>query len=167
MRFFNEFIKINMANKYGKEIKYNEEFMPLGILRPTTEIDNGIYSIKLDKEESLVERIIQLDITRPSTLLYHSKKINDRFIDCNQELNLRGISAIVENFKNNNLMMNLEISKEIEEKLHTPHNEQDSEKIIRDSLKMSGFITKIKHVERKLDLKKHKTHKISWGGIEI
>lgn len=161
-REFNlRFCSQEISNKFGQRVHFDQSLKPLGIARKLFESEGPLKSIKHSKEESLIRRMIDLQIGRPSTFVYHSEKIGRKFIDSKNKLNTRGLSAIVENSKIGNRLLDIKVSQNIERDLHTLHNEGDSEEIIKKSLIDSGYLEPEKGTSKKISRKR--VHNISWG----
>lgn len=159
------FIQQKITTKYGKEASFDETFKPLGVNRHPHEKNERYVSIRHSKEESLIRRMIDLGIGRPSTLIYHSNKIGSAFINDKNKLNSRGISAVIENAKAGNRLLDIENAKKIEENLLSRHSEVESENVLKEALKSSGHA--IEDVDRPKQKPKPKRHSISWGDIGI
>lgn len=159
-----KFHEQEISNQFGKRMVFDEALKPLGVLRPLSDKERNLRSIKHSKEEALIERLIKNELARPSTLVYHSNKIGSKFIDSNNRLNARGVSAIIENSKIGNRLLEIEVAQNIERSLHTLHSDLDSDKVLRRSLEESGL--KAENPSEKKASRK-RSHQISWGGIGV
>lgn len=145
-----------ISNNKGAYKDFDEILKPLGITRKNIEGNEAIKIIKHSRSESIINRMIKLDIGRPSTLVKHSKKITSKFINEKLQLNNRGLSALIENHKKNNRLLDINVSKKIEQRLHA-YNGQSIEERIYEAINNLGSSNSIQNKPRE-----HQNY-FNWG----
>lgn len=159
-----EFKESTISNQHGKHMPFDERLKPLGVSRSLYKKEKSALIVKHSKDEAIINRLTSLGIGRPSTIVYHSSKIASKYINDDSILNSRGISAIIENKKANNRMLEIDVALKIEEDLHSPHTIKESEGILINSLNRSGnaVIKSTSDISPKESKKTHK-HLFNWS----
>lgn len=150
-----------LTNSSDHYFKYDDEFLPLGLC-VESEKKESLQVIYLSQRESLIERMIEEDLARPSTLVHHSKKFAKNFLS-DFTLNKKGISAINENRRENHPLLSPEISREIESHLHS-YDSDNSTSQVKKAIKKSHFRSKSRY-QFETKEQKNLEHIINWPKI--
>jgi len=124
----------------GRRLSLNNEMNPLGFLSKTKTRKNC--SLKtISNDQKVLAKMIEINIGRPSTYAYHSKKIGGRFLNKEGGLNSLGLDSIVHAKKFAPGLINPKISIKIENDLHFQGgtiNERVNSAIIHSGIKNSS-----------------------------
>lgn len=157
-----DFREDELENSYGKRSKYDDVFLPLGIKAESRSSGNAIVR-KYTPQVSLIERMIQIGVSRPSTLISQAQKIAKNFLS-GHKVNKKGSSAINENRRENHPLLNAATARGIEEDLHQSHNRNDTAMVLASALNKSHFQGRNDYATKR-QVNVIKEHTINWPGL--
>lgn len=148
-----------LENEKGHRSKYDNEFLPLGI-KVQSEPGQNSSVLKLSQQASIISRMVDEGLSRPSTMVLHSKKVAQRFLS-GHKINKKGIAAINENRRENHPLLSPATARGIESDLHQSTTEKTTTDAIVDALNKSYFKGR-KSFKTERDINATKDHTIHW-----